>query len=170
MSTMNCEHCGSTPAAPHSFHYGRTSGTSDVHAAAADPRFSGSPTTWRSPYHVEGTDTVALCAQCLARARARHSGKLLLREWVRVPLFGFLYALWAIGVGVAAWQGSWGTSGLVLAGGLAVTGLVYLVIYLVLRGEDFAQHAAMLEHEQRLRDDGWDTFWSDKDLARLTPH
>ena len=157
MSTMNCEHCGSAQAAQHSFHYGR-SGSTDTR------------TTWRNRPDVVGTDTVALCAQCLARARARRAGTLLMREWIRIPMFGFAYAMWVLVVGLVAWEGSWGTSGLVLAGGLAVTGLVYLVIYLVLRGEDFAQHAAMLEHEQRLRDDGWDAFWSDKELARLTPH
>ena len=162
MSTMKCEHCGSTSAVEHSFHYGRT--------VTADDTSAGVPKTWTSRYSVAGTDAVALCAQCLARARTRRAGSLLLRECVRVPLFGFLYALWLIGVGVAAWQGSWGTSGLILVGGLAFTGLVYLGIYLVLQSEDFAQHAAMLEHEQRLREAGWDTFWSDKDLARLAPH
>ena len=149
MSTMNCEHCGSTSADTHSFHYGKR-GTSEMHPEVA------------------GTDTVALCAQCLARARARRAGMLLMREWIRVPLFGFLYAMWLIGAGVTAWQGNWGTTALVLAGGLAVTGLIYAAIYLVL--QDFAQHAVMVEHEQRLRDAGWDGFWSDKELMRLTPH
>jgi uncharacterized membrane protein (DUF485 family) len=159
-NTTSCDHCGSSPAVPHSFRYGRQ--TVDL-----DPERS----VWASHYEVAGVDTVALCAHCLARARTRRTFRLLLHEWFGVPVVTVAYVLWAVALAVLVWQGDGSTTAWLLAGGLVVTTLVYTAIYLVLQSEDFAQHAAMLEHEQYLRDQGWDTFWTDKEFGTLAaPH
>ena len=39
-----------------------------------------------------------------------------------------------------------------------------------LRDEDFAQHLAVDLHQEQLRREGWDTFWTDSELPYLTPH
>jgi hypothetical protein len=58
---------------------------------------------------------------------------------------------------------------MLLAAGLGVTAVVHAVIYVALTREEFAQHTAIDLHEEGLRAQGWDQFWTDKEYAKLAP-
>jgi hypothetical protein len=51
-----------------------------------------------------------------------------------------------------------------------VTVAVYSVIYLMLEREDFAQQTAVELHEDKLRAEGWDAFWTERDFMGRVPH
>jgi uncharacterized membrane protein len=169
MTTMTCEHCGATPAVPHTFHYGKSTGSTDFQSTPfSTPTSSGVRTTWTTHYQIAGLDTVALCDRCLTRARLRRTGRLLLREWIGVPLIAFFYVVAVICVVGYGWQGDWAQSMQWLGGTAGITALVAAVIWIVLQSEDFAQRAAVQEHEKRLREQGWDAFWTDKEFSKLS--
>jgi hypothetical protein len=184
MSTMICERCGTAPGAAHTFHYGRT--------APVDDRFDDPPEATESTaehptgtvYHasayltetgaheafqVGGIEAVALCEHCLRKAR-RHRAARLLLEWVRMPLVVAGYG--ALVIGIVAWAsaGNWVQAAIWLGVGLVVTAIAYAVAYMALEDEDFAQHTAVDVHAERLREQGWDQFWTDNEFAHLAPH
>lgn len=173
MTNAPCEQCMTTEGAPHAFHYGRTEpadhagGTAYYHASA----YPGSPLTpWTDRYQIGGVETVVLCERCLARARARRATRIVLREWLREPLVALGYAAWLVALVAWTWQGAWSSLAAGAAVGLGITVLVWAITYVILRDEDFAQHLAVDLHQERLRREGWDAFWTDRELPLLTPH
>jgi hypothetical protein len=173
MSNPTCEQCESTPGTTYAFHYGRRAARTGTGQAGTEPVFRAT-VHGRSPatgeYEVGGLEAVILCDGCLTRARARRAGRLVLREWVRTPLIAFAYLVWAVVVGAWAWQGNWTQAAIWLGGGLVLSAAVYAVTYLILESEDFAQHTAVDLHEEKLREQGWDLFWTEKEFGHLTPH
>jgi hypothetical protein len=173
MSKATCEQCLRADGTPYEFHYGRARPVDDpdtapyYHASA----YPGAPLApWTDRYQLGGIETVMLCRRCLARARARRAARVVLREWSREPLVAVGYLAWVVALGVWAWQGDWSSLALGLAIGLAVTAVVYGVTYVILHDDEFARHLAVDLHQEKLRNDGWDTFWTDNELKFLTPH
>ena len=188
MSSMTCERCGTAPGAEYTFHYGRT--------APADDRFLDRPdeppdqreSTAESPkgtvYHASayltdtgvhetfqlgGIEAVTLCQHCLRKARRHHAARLL-RGWVRMPLVAAAYAVLVIGAVAWAVTGDWAQTAIWLGVGLVVSAIAYVVAYMAIEDEDFAQHTAVDVHAQRLREQGWDAFWTENEFAHLAPH
>ena len=181
MSTMICERCGTTQGTQHTFHYGRTA---PVNEHLVDPPEASKEAPQGVVYHASayltdtgvhetfqlgGVEAVALCAHCLNKAR-RHRAARLLRSWVRMPLVAAGYAV--VVVGAIAWVavGDWTQAAIWLGVGLVVTAIAYVVAYMALEDEDFAQHTAVDVHAERLREQGWDAFWTDNEFAHLAPH
>ena len=170
MTNATCEQCRTAEGTPHAFHYGRSAPVRDqaVYRASAYP---GSPLTpWTDRYQIGGVETVVLCRRCLTRARVRRAVRVVARDWVREPLVFLGYLALAVALGVWAWQGDWSSFFIGVALALAVTALVFVVTYLILHDEEFAQHVAVDLHQERLRKDGWDSFWTDHELQHLAPH
>ncbi len=170
MSTKTCERCGTAPGTQHTFHYGRAAAVADppvapvYHASAyLDPAGHG------TGFHLGGVDAVTLCHRCLARARARRAARVI-RDWAVMPLVAAAYVVLLIGILAWAWAGEWAQAALWLGVGVVATAVAYGLTYLVLRDEDFAQHTAVDLHSEKLRDQGWDAFWTDNEFARLAPH
>lgn len=184
MSTMICERCGTTPGTEHTFHYGRTTPVPEHVDPPADPPDSSAEAPKGVVYHASayltdtgahetfqlgGMEAVALCEHYLNKAR-RHRAARLLLEWGRLPLVVAGYAALVIGVVAWAWTGNWTQSLVWLGVGVVVSAIAYVVAYLALEDEDFAQHAAVDVHAQRLREQGWDVFLTDNEFAHLAPH
>lgn len=185
MSTMICERCGTAPGAEYTFRYGRTAPV-DVRFVdpPADPPASSAGAPEGVVYHASayltdtgahetfqlgGIEAVTLCAHCLRKARRRHAARLL-RRWVRMPLVEAAYAVLVIGAVAWAATGDWAQAATWLGVGLAVTAIAYTVAYMTIEDEDFAQHTAVDVHAQRLREQGWDAFWTENEFAHLAPH
>jgi hypothetical protein len=149
MTNATCEQCLRTEGTRYEFRYGRM--TSDQ-------------------VLVGGVEEVVLCKQCLVRARLRRAGRVVLHEWFREPLAAVGYAAWAVALAVSAWQGEWAWFLVGVAAGLAVTAIVAGLIYAELRDEDFAQHLAVDLHQEKLRKEGWDSFWTEAEFALRAPH
>ena len=169
MTNTTCEQCRTTEGASHAFHYGRVApaGPETVFHASAYP---STQSAWHDRYQIGGIETVVLCNSCLARTRARHAGRVVLREWIRVPLVALGYLAWAVALVLWAWQGAWWELALGAVVGLGITAAVYVVAYRILQDEDFAQHLAVDLHQEQLREQGWDAFWTDNEFAHLAPH
>lgn len=172
MNESTCERCQTASGTPHSFHYGKRAGLpiSDPPPTYRAVVHGNMHSAWTEHFEVGGLDSVVLCDGCLTRARARRAGRQLLQNWIGVPLVTVLYVLWFAGVVVWAWQGSWSQLALWLGLGVGVTASVYSVLYLMLEREDFAQQTAVELHEDKLRSQGWDAFWTERDFMGLTPH
>jgi hypothetical protein len=172
MVDATCEKCRTASGTPHTFHYGKKAGLPPVDQPTTyrSAVVGNMHAAWTEHYEVGGVDTVVVCDHCLAKARRRRAGRMLLRQWIDVPLITVLYILWAVAVVVWIAQGEWTQSVLWLGAGLGVTLVAYTVIYLILETEDFAQHAAMELHQEKLRSKGWDAFWTDREFMGLAPH
>jgi hypothetical protein len=173
MSNATCEKCLTCEGTPYEFHYGRARPVDDpetapyYHASA----YPGAPLSpWTDRYQIGGVETVMLCSRCLARARAHRAARLVLREWIREPLVALGYGAWVVALAVWAWQGDWSRFSIGVAVGLVVTAVVYVVTYVILHDDEFAQHLAVDLHQERLRDDGWDRFWTANEFTHLVPH
>jgi hypothetical protein len=170
MSTTTCEQCRSAPGTQHTFHYGRSAPVVDrpqamAYHASAYPRSMSRG----GPFELGGVEAVSLCDHCLARARARRAGSLL-RRWVGMPLIASGYAVLLVGVLAWAFTSNWAQAAIWLGVGLVATAVAYSVAYVMLENEDFAQHTAVDVHLEKLRAQGWDSFWTDKEFSSLTPH
>lgn len=187
MSTNICERCGTAPGAEYTFHYGRT--------APVDDRFLDPPDDPPEPaesaeephgtvYHASayltdtgahetfqlgGVEAVVLCAHCLRKGRRHHAARML-RSWVRMPLVAAAYAVLVIGMIAWAATGDWVQAAVWLGVGVVVTAIAYAVSYMAIEDEDFAEHTAVDVHAQRLREQGWDAFWTENEFAHLAPH
>lgn len=173
MTNTTCEKCQTTEGTPHAFHYGRSTisddpATTPIYHASAYPGAPLAP--WTDRYQIGGVEAVVLCTRCLARARARRAARVVLHDWMREPLVLVGYLIWLAALAVWAWQGDWSQLALGAAAGLIVTAVVYVITYVILHDEDFAQHLAVDLHQEKLREDGWDAFWTDNELKLLTPH
>jgi hypothetical protein len=154
MTSATCEQCRTTEGTPYEFHYGRSAPVPDR----------------TDRFQIGGVETVTLCPRCLTRARVRRAARVVARDWVREPLVLLGYFALAVALGVWAWQGDWSSFIVGTALALAVTALVFVVTYVVLHDEDFAQHLAVELHQEKLRNEGWDSFWTDNELKLLSPH
>ena len=169
MSTMICERCGTSPGTPHTFHYGRTAPVDEPEGVVYHASAYLSDTGAHETFQLGGVEAVTLCEHCLGKARRHHAARML-RTWVRMPLIAAAYAVLVIGVIAWAATGDWGQSAIWLGVGLVVTAIAYVVAYLTIEDEDFAQHTAVDVHAERLREQGWDAFWTDNEFAHLAPH
>jgi hypothetical protein len=172
MGNETCEKCGTAPGTAHPFHYGRKAG---LPAAGPLPEYRAAVygnmhSTWTEHYEVGGIDSVVLCRRCLSRARARTAVGRLVHTWANVPLVIVLYLLWAAGVGTWTWRQDWTPALLWFGVGVVATAVAYGVFYVMLRDDDFAQRTAVELHERRLREQGWDVFWTAREFTSLTPH
>jgi hypothetical protein len=171
MSESTCEKCRTTPGTSHTFHYGKQAGlpVTDPPPVYRRRIYGNMHRTTTEHYEIGGVDAVTLCNRCLTRARMRRAGTML-RHLMGEPLVAFLYLLWVVGVAVWAWRTDWTQLAAWSAFGVLATAIVYLVIYTRLTDEDFAQHTAVELHEDKLRAQGWNAFWTDQDFILLTPH
>lgn len=192
MSTMTCERCGTAPGTQHTFRYGRTAPVDerfldrsadppddppeDVECSAEAPQgvvYHASAyltdTGAHETFQLGGIEAVALCEHCLNKARRHHAARLL-RSWARMPLVAAGYAVLVIGAIAWAATGERGQTAIWLGVGVVVTAIAYVVAYMALEDEDFAQHMAVDVHAQRLREQGWDAFWTENEFAHLAPH
>lgn len=172
MNDSVCEKCQTASGTPHTFHYGKKAGlpTDGPPPAYRAVVHGDMHSAWTEHFEVGGMDAVILCDRCLTRARMRRALRRVLHDWIGVPLITVLYVLWAVGVAVWAWQGNWPQTALWFGVGLGVTVAVYSVIYLMLEREDFAQQTAVELHEDKLRAEGWDAFWTERDFMGRVPH
>lgn len=169
MSNMTCEQCGTASGAQHTFHYGRTAPDGPMEAPVYHASAYLSPTAHTEQFQLGGIEAVVLCERCLARARARRAARLL-RSWIAMPLILAAYAVVVVGAIAWAATGDWAQAAIWFGVAIAVTAAAYGVAYAALRDEDFAQHTAVDIHMEQLREQGWDSFWTDKEFASLTPH
>lgn len=171
MNDSTCESCRTTAGMPHSFHYGKLAGmpTTDPPPVYRAAVYGNMHSTWTTHYDVGGVDAVVLCKRCLTRARLRRAARVL-GGWIGEPLVLVLCVLWAAGVVAWAWPGNWAQAAIWFGAGVLAAAAAYAVVYLRLTSEDFAQRTAVELHQQRLRDEGWDAFWTDREFTGLTPH
>lgn len=169
MTNATCEQCRTSEGTAHEFHYGRDTTADDqtIYHASAYPGAPLSP--WTDRYQIGGIEAVVLCDGCLRRARSRRAARVLW-DWVREPIAMLGYLAWVVALAVWAWQGEWSRFGAGIAVGLGVTFVAFATAYTVLRDEDFAQHLAVDLHQEKLRDEGWDTFWTSSEFLHLAPH
>lgn len=167
-----CEKCQQTPGTAHAFHYGKKARIPvvDEPTVYQSNLVGNMHATWSEHYEMGGVDTAILCADCLRRARARRAARALVRNWLAVPLVTLLYALGALGIVVWVVVGDWTQVALWSVAVVGSAAIAYSVIYLMFETEDFAQQAAFELHEEHLRDEGWDAFWTDREFLGLTPH
>ena len=172
MVDSTCEKCQTAGGEVHSFHYGRKAGlpSTDPPPTYRMVVVGNVHSAWTEHYEVGGMEGVALCNRCLMRARMRRAATTLMQQWFTEPLIALLYLLWGVGVVVWVIAGDWAQLAIWLGVGAGVTLAAYSAMYLMLRGEEFAQQIAVELHEEKLRSEGWDTFWTDPAYRVLTPH
>jgi len=166
MSGMICERCETNEGTEHTFHYGRTVAPEEVvyHASAYL-----SDIGTHEAFQLSGSEGVVLCDDCLNKARRRRALRTL-RAWVRRPLIAAAWAVLLIGAVAWAVAGDWTQAAICLGLGLAVGAIAFGVTYMALEDEDFAEHTAVDVHAERLREQGYDTFWTNDDLGHFIPH
>ena len=189
MSTMICERCGTAPGSEYTFRYGRSAPVDErlvkrLDDPPDDPPESTADSPQGTVYHASayltdtgmhetfqlgGLEAVTLCVHCLRKARRHHAARVL-RDWVRMPLVAAGYAVLVIGAIAWAAAGDWTQTAIWLGVGLVVTAIAYAVAYMAIEDEEFAQHTAVDVHAQRLREQGWDAFWTENEFAHLAPH
>lgn len=170
MTGATCERCGTAPATPYSFHYGKYARTTDYSSTPfSTGTSSGTRTSWTTHFQIGGVDTAFLCDRCLTRAKARRATRVAFREMGGVPLLWLFYALPVLWLGNTLWNAEWGQAALWLLAVVGIPAVVWALFFAFMPVADTGQRAAIDLHEESRKAAGWTVFWTDKEFAKLSP-
>ena len=176
MDTAACERCGASTAKAYYFHYGRLRETTDFQSTEfSEGGTYGTRTSWTEHYRIGGLDSAWVCSRCMLRLRLKRSATILVHDYFGFPLIAFVYALGLLSVGYLGYLAITGadTAGngsmwfLVALGVIPV--VVYVLVFVFNPVVGIGEAAAIELHRKQLEAQGWHTFWSSKEYAKLGP-